>query len=95
MCFVGCTDKDQQKRIDELEKRISEQDAKIARQKSQTERQRASDKAQAEQQRASDRTAAAFEGRAPTKTDIFTEGNQGSTITFSCWIRMSIKVPTL
>ena len=43
----------------------------------------------------SDRTAAAFEGRAPTKTDIFTEGNQGSTITFSCWIRRSIKVPTL
>ena len=43
----------------------------------------------------SDRTAAAFEGRAPTKTDIFTEGNQGSTITFPCWIRRSIKVPTL
>ena len=42
-----------------------------------------------------DRTAIAFEGRAPTKTDIFTEGNQGSTITFPCWIRRSIKVPTL
>ena len=43
----------------------------------------------------SDRTAAAFNGRAPTKTDIFTEGNQGTSITFSCWIRRSIKVPSL
>ena len=43
----------------------------------------------------SDRTAAAFNGRAPTKTDIFTEGNQGTNITFSCWIRRSVKVPTL
>ena len=43
----------------------------------------------------SDRTAAAFNGRAPSKTDIFTEGNQGSSITFSCWIRRSIKVPSL
>ena len=41
------------------------------------------------------RTAAAFNGRAPSKTDIFTEGNQGSSITFSCWIRRSIKVPSL
>ena len=43
----------------------------------------------------SDRTAAAFNGRAPSKTDIFTEGNQGTSITFSCWIRRSIKVPSL
>jgi tetratricopeptide (TPR) repeat protein len=43
----------------------------------------------------SDRTAAAFNGRAPTKTDIFTEGNQGTSITFSCWIGRSIKVPSL
>ena len=43
----------------------------------------------------SDRTAAAFNGRAPSKTDIFTEGNQGTTITFSCWIGRSIKVPSL
>ena len=43
----------------------------------------------------SDRTAAAFNGRAPTKTDIFTEGNQGTNITFSCWIRRSVKVPNL
>ena len=43
----------------------------------------------------SDRTAAAFNGRAPSKTDIFTEGNQGTNITFSCWIRRSVKVPNL
>ena len=43
----------------------------------------------------SDRTAAAFNGRAPSKTDIFTEGNQGTSITFSCWIRRSVKVPNL
>ena len=43
----------------------------------------------------SDKTAAAFNGRAPTKTDIFTEGNQGTNITFSCWIRRSVKVPNL
>ena len=43
----------------------------------------------------SDRTAAAFNGRAPSKTDIFTEGNQGTSITFSCWIGRSIRVPSL
>ena len=43
----------------------------------------------------SDRTAAAFNGRAPSKTDIFTEGNQGTNINFSCWIRRSVKVPNL
>ena len=43
----------------------------------------------------SDRTAAAFNGRAPSKTDIFTEGNQGTNITFSCWIKRSVKVPNL
>jgi tetratricopeptide (TPR) repeat protein len=42
-----------------------------------------------------DRSVAAFNGRAPSKTDIFTEGNQGTSITFSCWIRRSIKVPNL
>jgi len=45
--------------------------------------------------RLSDRTAAAFNGRAPTKTDIFTEGNQGTTIRFSCWINRSVRVPSL
>mgnify|MGYP001356485371 FL=1 len=43
----------------------------------------------------SERTAAAFNGRAPTKTDIFTEGNQGTNINFPCWIRRSVKVPNL
>ena len=43
----------------------------------------------------SDRTAAAFNGWAPSKTDIFTEGNQGTNITFSCWIKRSVKVPNL
>jgi tetratricopeptide (TPR) repeat protein len=42
-----------------------------------------------------DRTAAAFNGRAPSKTDVFTEGNAGTSITFSCWIRRSIQVPNL
>ena len=41
------------------------------------------------------KSVAAFNGRAPSKTDIFTEGNQGTTITFSCWIRRSVKVPNL
>ncbi len=41
------------------------------------------------------RTAASYNGRAPSKTDIFTEGNQGKTVSFSCWIRRSVKVPNL
>ena len=41
------------------------------------------------------RTVAAYNGRAPSKTDIFTKGNQGTTISFTCWIRRSIKVPNL
>tara|TARA_Y100000994_G_scaffold125665_1_gene103166 strand:+ start:42 stop:1448 length:1407 start_codon:yes stop_codon:yes gene_type:complete len=41
------------------------------------------------------RTAASYNGRAPSKTDIFTEGNQGQTVRFSCWIARSIKVPNL
>jgi hypothetical protein len=39
--------------------------------------------------------AASYEGRAPSKTDIFTEGRAGETITFSCWIRSSVTVPQL
>lgn len=39
--------------------------------------------------------AASYEGRAPSKTDIFTEGNAGQTIRFSCWINDSITVPQL
>ncbi len=39
--------------------------------------------------------AASYEGRAPSKTDIFTEGNAGQTIRFSCWINDSVTVPQL
>ncbi|MFL2628242.1 MAG: hypothetical protein ACJ0OQ_00550 [Candidatus Marisimplicoccus sp.] len=38
---------------------------------------------------------ASYNGRAPSKTDIFTEGNQGETVRFSCWIGRSVKVPNL
>ena len=39
--------------------------------------------------------AASYEGRAPSKTDIFTEGRAGETISFSCWINNSVTVPQL
>ncbi len=39
--------------------------------------------------------AASYEGRAPSKTDIFTEGNSGEIIRFSCWINDSVTVPQL
>ena len=38
---------------------------------------------------------ASYNGRAPSKTDIFTEGMEGKVITFSCWINDSVKVPKL
>ena len=41
------------------------------------------------------KTAVSYEGRAPSKTDIFTEGREGTTVTFSCWINGSVKVPKL
>jgi len=41
------------------------------------------------------KTAESYMGRAPSKTDIFTEGNEGQVITFSCWIGGSITVPKL
>ena len=41
------------------------------------------------------KTAKSYEGRAPSKTEIFTEGNQGDTIKFDCWIKSSVKVPKL
>ncbi len=40
-------------------------------------------------------TAASYEGRAPSKTDIFTEGMSGKTIQFNCWIGSSVNVPAL
>ena len=39
--------------------------------------------------------AASYEGRAPSKTDIFTEGRAGEIISFSCWINNTVKVPQL
>ena len=38
---------------------------------------------------------ASYLGRAPSKTDIFTEGNEGISIKFNCWINASVKVPKL
>ena len=46
-------------------------------------------------QKAALKTAQSYEGRAPSKTDVFTEGNAGATIKFSCWINSSVKVPNL
>ncbi len=39
--------------------------------------------------------ASAYRQRAPTKSDIFTDGMGGKTITFNCWIGGSVKVPNL
>ncbi len=36
-----------------------------------------------------------YDGKAPTRADIFTEGNEGQTITIGCWIGSSVKVPKL
>ena len=41
------------------------------------------------------KTAESYKARAPSKTDVFTEGNQGATIKFDCWINSSVKVPQL
>ncbi|MGB2086178.1 MAG: hypothetical protein ACPIA1_05670 [Flavobacteriaceae bacterium] len=41
------------------------------------------------------KAAESYEGRAPSKTDIFTEGKEGTSVTFSCWIGTSVKVPKL
>ncbi|MFQ3341735.1 MAG: tetratricopeptide (TPR) repeat protein [Flavobacteriaceae bacterium] len=41
------------------------------------------------------KTVESYIGRAPSKTDIFTEGNQGTKVVFNCWINNSIKVPSL
>jgi tetratricopeptide (TPR) repeat protein len=38
---------------------------------------------------------ASYNGRAPSKTDIFTEGKAGEEVVFNCWIRSKIKVPNL
>ena len=38
---------------------------------------------------------ASYTGRAPSKTDIFTQGKAGEVISFDCWIRSSVTVPNL
>lgn len=40
-------------------------------------------------------TAASYEGRAPSKQDIFSSGMGGKTVQFNCWIGGSVKVPNL
>lgn len=40
-------------------------------------------------------TASSYEQRAPSKSDIFQEGMQGKTVSFSCWVGGSVKVPVL
>jgi len=39
--------------------------------------------------------AESYRQRAPSKSDIFSEGMQGKTITFSCWVGGSVTVPSL
>lgn len=41
------------------------------------------------------KTAESYMGRAPSKTDIFTEGNEGAVIKFDCWVGGSVTVPSL
>lgn len=38
--------------------------------------------------------AESYRARAPQKTDIFQEGMSGKTVTFSCWVGESVKVPS-
>ncbi|MGB5691855.1 MAG: hypothetical protein WBM43_04525 [Flavobacteriaceae bacterium] len=40
-------------------------------------------------------SAASYSAKAPSKTDIFQSGMAGKTLTFSCWVGGSIKVPNL
>lgn len=40
-------------------------------------------------------TASSYRERAPQKTDIFSEGMAGKTITFNCWVGGSVRVPNL
>jgi len=41
------------------------------------------------------KSAASYSAKAPTKEMIFTEGMAGKTVTFSCWVGGSVKVPNL
>ena len=39
--------------------------------------------------------ATSYRGMAPQKSDIFSEGMAGKTVTFSCWVGGSVRVPNL
>ena len=39
--------------------------------------------------------AASYDGKAPSRQDIFGEGNEGATIRIGCWIQSSVTVPKL
>jgi hypothetical protein len=39
--------------------------------------------------------AESYRQRAPSKSDIFSEGMAGKTISFNCWVGGSVKVPNL
>lgn len=39
--------------------------------------------------------ATSYRGLAPSKTDIFSSGMAGKTVSFSCWVGGSVKVPSL
>ncbi|MFP4845154.1 hypothetical protein [Winogradskyella sp. PE311] len=41
------------------------------------------------------KTAVSYRASAPSKSDIFTEGNAGQTIKIGCWIGRSVKVPSI
>jgi tetratricopeptide (TPR) repeat protein len=41
------------------------------------------------------KTSKSYMGRAPSKTDIFSEANEGTKITFNCWVGASVRVPKL
>ncbi|WP_426431400.1 hypothetical protein ACPX19_03000 [Winogradskyella sp. HB-48] len=44
---------------------------------------------------AAEKSAASYRASAPSKSDIFTEGNAGQTIRIGCWIGRSVTVPNL
>ena len=39
--------------------------------------------------------ASSYLQRAPSKSDIFAEGMAGKTVSFSCWVGGSVRVPSL
>lgn len=41
------------------------------------------------------KAAASYNAKAPSKTDIFNAGMAGKSVTFSCWVGGSVKVPNL